>query len=210
MPIRPGEPWGRTVEAPADLVPVDSDARLAQFLNERDPDRPGPPVDLTGGDLRRTLGGAPRGGTGEPRVVSELPIDVLEVRLDDGPALTACAHVVVTAPWWRGGWLRGPIVMVMNAEFIGSWDVAPRGHPNDGRVEVLEADGHLTVRQRIEARRRMATATHVPHPRISTRSLRMAHWSFSAPMVVRLDGRPIGRARDVDVQVVPDGAVVYV
>ena len=69
----------------------------------------------------------------------ELPIDLLEVATDRGAAI-ACAHVLVRSSWSRGGWWHGPVIAVMNAQFLGDWDVAPRGHPNDGRVEVVEAN----------------------------------------------------------------------
>jgi diacylglycerol kinase family enzyme len=104
--------------------------------------------------------------------------------------------------------LRGPIVLVMNAEFIGEWDVAPRGHPNDGRVEVVEA-GDLRLRERMAARRRLPAAAHVPHPRIVTRSVRSARWTFAAPVEVRLDGVAAGTARTVAITVLPDAAVVH-
>ena len=60
------------------------------------------------------------------------------LRVDaDGRRLTAVAHVVARGggPWWRG-----PIVAVMNADRLGRWDVAPRAHPNDGRLDVVEVD----------------------------------------------------------------------
>jgi diacylglycerol kinase family enzyme len=105
--------------------------------------------------------------------------------------------------------LRGPVVLVMNAEFIGEWDVAPRGHPNDGRIEVVEAGRDLGIRQRLAARRRLPAAAHLPHPRITTRSVRTARWDFGAPMAVRIDGIAAGTARSVEVTVVPDAAVVH-
>ena len=108
-----------------------------------------------------------------------------------------------------GSWWRGEIVVVMNAEFLGDAEVAPRGHPNDGRVEVFEVDGRFGVRQRLAARRRARTATHVPHPLIRTRSVRSADWSFASPMSVVVDGVRAGTARDVAVAVVADAAVVY-
>jgi diacylglycerol kinase family enzyme len=97
----------------------------------------------------------------------------------------------------------------MNAEFIGEWDVAPRGHPNDGRMEVFDVDASMTVRDRIAARRRLRTGTHVPHPRVSTRSVRRGAWSFARPLEVVVDGRRIGRASSLAIDVVPDAAIVY-
>jgi diacylglycerol kinase family enzyme len=105
--------------------------------------------------------------------------------------------------------LHGRILLVMNAEFLGTWDVAPRGHPNDGRVEVLDVDAAMTVRQRLAARRRLPTGGHVPHPLIAGRSVRTARWDFARPMAVRLDGVAAGTARTIEVSVVADAAVVH-
>jgi hypothetical protein len=171
-----------------------------------------PPVAVDAGDLARTLGIAP----GSPEVVrarttvNEFPIDLLEVYLDNAPdPVIACAHVTARAPWYRGHWLRDRILVVMNAEFIGSWDVAPRGHPNDGRAEVVDVGASMSPRERLAARRRLATGSHLPHPRIATRSVKAGSWEFERPLEVVVDGRHVGRASVIAVEVVPDAALVY-
>jgi hypothetical protein len=205
--IKPGEPWGRSIDRPDDLVVVVGDVDLASRLAAARNGHGGPPVFAAGGDLSRTVGGPPIDGRS---TVNELPIDLVDVRLDGGVvATTACAHIVITNPWWRGGWCRGSVVVVMNAEYIGEWDVAPRGHPNDGRVEVFEIDSTFGFRQRWQARRRVRSASHVPHPGIHTRTVRSAAWSFGRSMTVRVDGRRLGTAVDIEVIVIPDAAVVH-
>jgi hypothetical protein len=202
MTIERGEPWGRLVPRPDGLVTVAGDAALATAVTT-----PGhAPVTVRAGDLARSLGVV---GTALPATVNELPIDLVHVALDGGAPLTACAHVVARSPWRRGHWWHGPILAVMNAEFIGDWDVAPRGHPNDGRVETFAVDPAMSVRQRLSARRRLRSATHVPHPQVTVRSVRSATWTFPSPLEVVVDGRRVGRARTIDVTVVPDAAVVY-
>lgn len=205
MTIGRGGAWGREVEPPADLVVARDDADLAARLERRRTDATAAPVAVRSGDLARTLGSASVDGRS---TLNELPIDMVTVRLGE-LEVPACAHVVIRSPWWRGGWLRGRTVVVMNAEFIGDWDVAPRGHPNDGRVEVFEVDARFGIRQRIAARRRARTATHVPHPLITTRSVRAADWSFESPMTVLVDGVRIGAGREIAVTVVADAALVY-
>ncbi len=209
MTIGKGTPWGRTVEPPDDLLVVDTDAELAARLDARRRDPAAPPVAARAGDMARTVGVSAPGGR---PTLNELPIDLFELRLggidDESRTLIGCAHAVMRSPVWRGGWWRGPAVVVMNAEFIGDWDVAPRGHPNDGRVEVFELDEDLAVRQRLAARRRVRTGTHVPHPLIRTRSVRRASWSFAAPMAVVVDGVGVGTARRVELEVIADAATV--
>ncbi len=205
MTIKPGEPWGRTVERPADLVVVVGDVALAAHLAALRDGSASTPVFAAGGDLARTLGDPP---IEDRRTLNALPVDLIDVRFDDA-AGTACAHVVVANPWWRGGKWRGSVVAVMNAEYIGDWDVAPRGHPNDGRVEVFEIDASFGLRQRWQALRRVRSASHVPHAGITTRSVRHASWTFDTPMIVQIDGRRCGRALAISVTVVSDAAVVH-
>jgi hypothetical protein len=201
--IKPGQPWGRRVDRPDGLVTVVDDAGLAAALCVPD----GPPVAVGSGDLARTLGVGP---SSDGSMVNEFPIDLLRVHLDDADEpVVACAHVIARSGWASGHWLRGRILAVMNAEFIGVWDVAPRGHPNDGRVEVFDVDARLPLRQRVAARARLRTGTHAPHPRITTTSVRKASWTFEHPLEVIVDGQPRGRASTLRVEVVPDAAVVY-
>jgi hypothetical protein len=208
MTIKPGQHWGRAVPRPPGLIVVHSDVELAAAIsNER-----GSPIGVGGGDLARTLGvtSATANSLATRPTVNEYPIDLLQVRLDgaDEPVV-ACAHVVARSPWSGGHWLRGRILVVMNAEFIGEWDIAPRGHPNDGRVEVVDVDASMSARERMAARRRLPTGTHVPHPSITTRTVRTGSWQFERPLDVVVDGRRVDRVSMLSVDVLPDAAIVY-
>jgi hypothetical protein len=208
MTIKPGEAWGRPVPRPADLIVVHNDVELARAASQER----GSSIGVGGGDLARTLGVTPaRAGTLTTRpTVNEYLIDLLEVRLDGAEEpIVACAHVVARSPWSSGLWLRGRVLVVMNAEFIGEWDIAPRGHPNDGRAEVVDVDAAMSVRERMAARRRLPTGTHVPHPSITTRSVRTGSWQFEHPLDVAIDGRRVDRASALSVAVLADAATVY-
>ena len=184
--------------APVDAARASTDAELAALVGAGSPG----PVELVGGDLWRTLGGSTTAPT-----VQLLPVDVLAVELD-GVATTAVAHVVVKRPG-RRGWWSGPIVGVLNVGTVGAWDVAPRAHPNDGRLDLVEVAATMPVRARLQARRRLATGTHVPHPAITTRQRTDVDLAFDEPLEVRVDGSTVGRARHVRVTVAPDACTVY-
>ena len=132
-----------------------------------------------------------------------LPIDVARVELDGVPHRFV-AHLV-----GHRGWLRGPVLVVANAQYVGPWNVAPRAHPGDGLLDALLIED-MSVRDRLAARRRVRTGSHVPHPAISMRRRGEHEWTFDRPLRIRLDGENVGRARHIHVEVELDAAIVVV
>jgi hypothetical protein len=195
MTIRKGEPWGRTVDRPTELTVAASDRQLASLVA----DRAGQPLGVSNGDVFRTVG-AP----GERPEMVRLPMDLLRVEAD-GRRFSVVAHVVARRSWWHGG-----IVAVMNVDHVGVWNVAPRAHPNDGRFDVLEVDRAMTIRQRLQARGRLVQGTHVPHPRIATRTAAHSNWVFDRPQRLWLDGEHVGSVRALSVEIEPDAFAVHV
>jgi len=202
MTISKGTEWGSEVTRPDDLRVATDDAHLASLLT----DGSGTATAVASGDLWRTVGARP---LGDRMRVFAFPVDLVSYRIDDEPAGTFVAHLLARRPLHRGGVWRGEVLVVMNAEWIGSFDVAPRGHPNDGRVETLLASPALTVRQRLAVRSRLPNATHLPHPLIASRPVRAHEWEFDQPMDVVADGRPVGRARRLTIHVEPDAAILF-
>ena len=205
MTIRRGSDWGRLGTPPDDLLSARSDREIGEHLGNGLNT-----IRLCGGDMFATLGGSTSGST--PSL--ELPIDVMQIsfkhsRDSELKKRVASSHCVLRAINARGGWFRGSSVAVMNAQYLGKWDVAPRGHPNDGRVEVLEVDARMSVRQRMIARSRMQTGTHLPHPDISVKSVSEFTWSGSA-LTMWIDGAKIGVVQFVEIQVMKDFATLWI
>lgn len=196
MTIRKGEAWGEPGTLPPDGVVVRSDAvaRAVVTAARRAGEAP-PPLGLLGGDLCKAVG-----GTGDEARLREggvvLPVDLGAV-LVDGRLHWFVAHLVARRSWWRGR-----VVAVMNAQHLGPWDVAPRGHPNDGRLDVLAGD--LPLGQRWQARRRLRTGTHVPHPAIEERHVDVLQLELAPGTRVWLDGELLGPARNLSVRVEAD------
>jgi hypothetical protein len=197
--VKRGEPWGRDVTASVDPVALDSDAALAAHLSSGADVRD---VLARGGDLHRTLG-SPTGVA-----TRRLPIDLIAVSADDRD-FTAVAHVLARRRG-RLGWWRGRIVAVMNVDHIGSWDVAPRAHPNDGWLDVVEIGAAMSRRARWQAWRRLGTGTHLPHPDIATRRAREVSFDFDPAFALWLDGIDRGDVRSLRVAVDPDAAEIYI
>jgi hypothetical protein len=210
MTIRKGSEWGSVGPVPDDVVRVRSDAELHRLVvDARRAGAPIPPVALLGGALMRAVG-----GDGDPgRLagdVPRLPCDLVRVEIDGGdgaaPDVTwAAVHAVARRSWWRG-----PVVAAMNGQFLDEWDVAPRAHPNDGRVDVVEVSPSMGVRDRWRARGRLPAGMHVPHPAITTRARDEVELTFDRPVRVWVDGVEAGEGRRVRLVVEPDAFVVCV
>ena len=208
MTISKGQEWGTLAVPGPGLRTVDTDAELRELVIEaRRSGRALPVVGLLGGDMMRTLGGTAdpaRFSGDEP--IPHLPIDIVSLSLDDGPETVFVAHLVARGrTWWRG-----PLTAAMNAQFIGRWDVSPRCHPNDGRVDVVTASGDLGLQQRWMASRRLLLGTHVPHPLISVKQHTTVAIDLGRPRRIWLDGQRWGSARRLQLTVEPDALVVCV
>jgi diacylglycerol kinase family enzyme len=203
MTVGKGQPWGGPGALPADGVVVGTDADARRVVTEaRRASRPVPPLGLLGGDLARTCGATGREERLRSVDAQRLPVDLGEV-LVDGALHVFVAHLVARRSWWRG-----PVVAAMNAQFLGDWDVAPRAHPDDGRLDLL--DGDLPFGQRLLARNRLPAGTHVPHPQITERRVEAIQIDLARPTPIRLDGERIGEARSLSLRVEPDGLLCVV
>ena len=201
MVVKRGEEWGVELASPiGGAFVATSDAAIAGAVSGDD----GVPVIVRGGDLHRSLGSPV--GTATTR---RMPIDVISVNVDGSAALTCVAHVVMRRRG-RLGWWRGPIVAVFNVDHLGAWDAAPRAHPNDGWLDVVEVRGTMSVRARWQAWRRLRTGDYLPHPEITTRRIRSESFSLDQPLELWLDGVHGGTVSFLSAEVVPDAAEIHV
>lgn len=199
MTIEKGHDWG-TSGGLAEGAPIaDTDAELADLIAEGRLGEAG----LIGGDLARTLGA--RGARSEVACGTDrtrLPIDVGEVIIDDAAHLFV-AHLVVRGPLWGG-----QVTAVMNAAFHGDWNLSPRSHPNDGWFDQLS--GALSVPDRLKARSRLRSGTHVPHPGIASRRVRDGVIECGGRSRVYVDGRRVSASERIRFRLRPDEFVVVI
>ena len=180
----------------------DSAAAIDVLAEARRANQPLPPIGLRGGDLVRTLGGP---------TTSDLPRaeEALHVTIDLGAALAGgrlhwfLDHLVV-----RRSWLRGRVIVVANVAFIGDWNIAPKAHPGDGRFDILETN-EMSLADRWKARRRLPSASHLPHPAIRTRRVAAAQYEFERPTPVWLDGLRTTDVTSLSVRLEPDAVDVW-
>ncbi len=188
MGVNRSEDWGALGLVPADAWTATSNADLLELLGDLNSDSV---IALTGGDLCRTLGGRGRalpGGEG-----TLVDIDVGEA-LVDGRLHRFAAHVVVRPSRHPGRWW-----VAANAAHRGRWNVAPRAHPGDGLLDVLDAS--LSLGDVVAAWRRLGSGVHVPHPEIRQERTAATQMSFGGSSRAWLDGRPIGRVDKLSLRV---------
>lgn len=203
MTIEKGADWGASGPLPEDGVVVRSDAEARAVVSRaRRAGEEIPPIGLLGGDLCRTLGG--RGDVGRLRsdAAARLKVDLGAV-LVDGRLHWFVAHLVA-----RKGWLRGPLLGAFNAEWLGDWDVAPRAHPGDGQLEIVEVT--MSAGDRLKARRRLPLGTHVPHPDIRIRRADAIQRDLPKGQVVWLDGERLGPAKAISIRLEVDAVRIVV
>lgn len=228
MTIAKGRPWGHQGALEDGRPVATSDAELARFVSAAVlAGGPTGSVGLAGGDLYATLGGGSASRHPTDPDAWRYPLDAMVVRSrTDGTAAgptVAVAHVVAfevpearrfpkrfggavtrrreTSALRRAPWFVEETLVVANAAFVGDWNIAPRGHPNDGRLEVTR--GRLAARDRRQLRGRLVTGTHLPHPGLIT-SRPKAVSSGPGPWHLFVDGIDLGTVGEFDVEARPD------
>ena len=202
MTIRRGKPWGEPAVCPPAVSVVSGDRGLRNWvLQHRARGVAIPEVGVAGGDLARTCGAT----SGARPCTAKVTVDVMQVVLDDREPTCGVAHVIA-----RRHWLRGELALVMNAQFYGRYDVAPRSHPNDGKIDVLQVDPAMRWRERLQARQRARPGAHLPHRDLAFWSLSHVDLHFDRPLIVWIDGVRQGAASRLRVVAEPDALTIYV
>lgn len=203
--ISPGSPYGVITETPSGVVEVNTDADAANVVREARRHGASPPaLLLRGGDLHRTLGGIASSGDsariGRTSVMFPVDLGVVEV---DGTEHIFVAHAVLRRQMWSG-----PFLVAMNAQWCGPLDLGPRSHPGDGLLDITS--GALGARQRLEARRRARSGTHLPHPDLVVRRSHQEVFESERPFTLYLDGQPVQRCQRVLLRVESDALTVHI
>lgn len=204
MAIRKGEDWGHPGALERDGRVVSSNAELRQLLTEAGGPEALDPVGVIGGDLALTLGSPGR----RERLYSD---QAQTVQIDVGRVQVAgtdqdewfVSHLVARRSWWRG-----PLLVAANSAWMGEWNIAPRAHPGDGRLDVLMTS--MPASERWKGRRRLAHGGHLPHPAVSVRRLKHVQEDFARPLDIWVDGERIVRSSGLTIDLIPAALTVVV
>lgn len=198
MTIRKGEQWGSRIKMPSHIRQVHSDAEIAQCSSSDF-------ISIKGGDIHFALG--------SPVLLqSELDCTLLQldalhvhVTLVDGSRSDSFAASCVQIGRFFSPLHRGRFICLTNGGIVGGRNIAPRAHPNDGRFDVMTIDASMSIRDRLTARKKAVTGSHLPHPLISVRQgdafteqRRGRHESLS------IDGVDIPKWSEISVSILPD------
>ena len=198
MTIEKGAPWGSAGCVPVDAAVASSDHDLATSSGV---------CVLTGGNLHTAIGSPAAKTPGSDCAL--LPVDaiIVDIEAPDGTrrTVTAAADVIIGSWYGRHGFL-----LVTNTGHLGGLHLTPRSHPNDGRLDTLVMQPDMRWRERIVARRRARTGTHVPHPKLATGHVRTLTVARRGRQRLHIDGRNEGHWRSVTVTVSPDRWLVAV
>lgn len=203
MAVRRGGSWGGRGGLPDEGIVVHDDGEARNVVTgARRAGHDPPTLGLLGGDLCRTLGGRGDRARLYGEDATRATVDLGAV-LVDGRLHWFVAHLVARRRWWRGR-----VYLAMNAQWLGDWNVAPRAHPGDGRLETFDA--RLGAGDRLKARTRLRQGTHLPHDGIEERRTAATQVELAPPTPVWLDGVALGPARSLSIRVEPDALQVVV
>ena len=202
MTVTKGAAWGSREPLPADGVVVSSDAEARAVVTAaRRASTAVPTLGLLAGDLCRTLGGTGDEGRLRSEAAVTFPIDLGAV-LADGVLHWFLAQLVARDRFWRRAFV------VMNAQWLGSWNLGPRAHPNDGLLDVYQS--RLGWADLAKVRRRLGHGAHLPHPGITERRVDALQVTLGRARPLLLDGTSVGAARTLSVRVEADALRVVV
>lgn len=217
MTIRKGEEWGYegSLEPGAQVITATAESHrlLSTMMNNgwKPGEEPLIRVGLTGGDMHQTLGAPVRADGGLYEHARVYPMDILVVE-SGGKQWPALCHVVgfegkkrslFGSPLWKTR-----TFVAMNSSLYGNLVLGPKGHPNDGRLEVT--DGFLPKQEHRQGLYRARSGTHFPHPTLThTRPKQRDVVSVSGkPLEVYCDGVSIGKFTEFHVEVIADALEV--
>ena len=204
MVVHRGRNWGSIGTPDASLPVARDEAHAGQLIEQGTRE-----FVLASGDLLRTVGASSPTPNCSYR---RLPIDLVKVRMVDRRGRSSdhlsMSHCLIRRRFVTGGVLFGPVTVICNSQYLHGRDVAPRGHPNDGKVELVEFSEELSFRQRLLVLQRMRTGDHLPHPFIVVRQV-FERVELNAKGFVVIDGCRIGPRMVEFVEPIPDEVIVW-
>ena len=198
MTIKKGEPWGAPFVVPVETRDVAGDHDLAA----------GTKSDIhivQSGDIFDALGQPNAPIVGQTRTL--IHIDALQctITTQSGHHELLAASSVTIGRWRTTPWSTRRFVCVTNGGLYKNKNVAPRAHPNDGMLDIVEVSAAMPWRQRAQSYQRARTGDHLPHPLISVSRGTECEFSLEHSREnLCVDFQPIENWQSIRVKIIPD------
>jgi len=206
MTIGKNEKWGTVVSCPPGLPLFSSSRSLSVFLTQHSEllQSSSPFECRLYARNFHTLLGLKRKRSEQ---CLRIPIDV--VRVEGAKCGARFSFVAIDTILLTTRFPFGEYLLLTNSGFWWGRRFAPRAHPNDGKMDVVEIDENMTFRQRFLGFRRAKWSTHLPHPQIAYEQRVTVDWR-GGERRLWIDGRRLPRVSELYAQVLPDALVLYV
>jgi YegS C-terminal NAD kinase beta sandwich-like domain len=206
MPITPGSAWGVRCDAPTDSLLLRTDREVGVFLRDHNAKEiQSQPISYESGDLIKVLGldSALRG-----QQCLKVIVDAIAVEYEDTHGKKQ--HDVCFGSLHIGKrYLQGALSIVSNSGCWRGREVAPRAHPNDGKLDIVEISAAMRWSQRRLAWKKTAAGAHLPHPLIQYSQGDFFQWKGASKRLV-IDGEFVAHVQKVSCRVQSDCLALFV
>jgi hypothetical protein len=152
-------------------------------------------ISLRGGDLYKSLGGNNKATSLDDKKSIALKIDLGQIDIDGSQYFFAsyCRIANSLQPWHS--------TFIVNSPVIRNRRISPKGHPGDGKFEIIEFS--MSLRQSLSAYRRSKSGDHLPHPDIKTYRKTEYKAKLKKNQRVSVDGGIVKSSSDFSMSVIP-------
>ena len=152
-------------------------------------------ISLRGGDLYKSLGGNSKETSLDNEKSIALKIDLGKIDLNGSQYFFAsyCRIANSFQPWHS--------TFIVNSPVIHNRRISPKGHPGDGKFEIIEFS--MSLRQSLSAYHRSKSGDHLPHPDIKTYRKTEYKAKIEKNQRVTVDGGIVKSSGDFSMSVIP-------
>ena len=208
MTIRKGQEWGHFEERPSDLQLVADDVAACEVISKCVIESSSClNLSISKSDMARTLGIT--GANNLDRQMLCTKFDVIEATYLLTNSEETRRRCFIGRAFVSEKLFFGRTIAVLNSSFVGNRDWAPKAHPNDGKLDLVELDSSMKVRQRLTALKLMKSGSHLPHPQIRYRQLSEYEYATEDSASLSIEGVRMGSIRHCLFRVLPDAVNLY-
>lgn len=199
MTIQRGQEWGVPITVKSAFSVLNSDQQLQSTA-------PDEICFMASGDIATTVGSPSPPTEGDTRRLVDIDAILCTVHFTDGT--TKIVHSgggIFIGTLLRPFPAQQRLVVVTNTGLHRGCNYAPRAHPNDGKFDVVQFGADMSLRERVMAKNRLGTGTHVPHPKISVQQhteFRVDRQTQSERLLI--DDMSMSHWRSIEMSLLPD------